>query len=378
MADGMAELREAARAWKAALGAELAATWPLRPGVCPGCGGGTAAGGAFKRISPESERWVCFSSGHGAEGPGREKTNKGGSAWTGDALDLAAHAAGMSTAQFLRSEGYLTDKPLSDAERREIARRKADRERKAAERARHRRQLTRAGISRLLSARWTGSALDWSAELVVTAFRPAPETGLATAQNTAGRERVTSWGKLADWLAKPSPVPAVPPWAEDRFNSPKSWLPGWTASRFHGQKRSGEAVVDSGALLIDLDSDPTATGKQRGDPELGPDALRALLASVVPDVAYLAHTSPSSRPGAWRWRVVLPLSRRVNPDEYAEVAAAVRLSAIRAGSPALEADPGWCSPSRFFYGPAAFPDYFHLRADGRTLDPDAILRAADV
>jgi len=71
--------------------------FPSRRVRCPMCGGSGFA--AARRGG-----WACFSSRH--TGPGLE----GRDCWTGDVLDIDAHAAGVGVAEWLRECGYLEDR----------------------------------------------------------------------------------------------------------------------------------------------------------------------------------------------------------------------------------------------------------------------------
>lgn len=78
--------------------ADYAREYPRSDGDCPACGHRECFG-----TLPDSggARWACFSTSHtgaGIQGP---------NCWHGDALDLDAHAAGLSRADLLRREGYL-------------------------------------------------------------------------------------------------------------------------------------------------------------------------------------------------------------------------------------------------------------------------------
>jgi len=85
--------------------------WGPAGGTCPACGHHDC----FGRSGPNPARWVCFSANHerdsnwcGAAGDG---------CWTGDVLDMAAHAAGFKPAEVLRREGYLgTPEPAGGQE----------------------------------------------------------------------------------------------------------------------------------------------------------------------------------------------------------------------------------------------------------------------
>ena len=74
--------------------------WPRRHGACPVCCGAKCFGRAPGTGDPP--RWACFDSDHEATAVGRA----GNGCWAGDALDLAAHARGLTRAGVLRSDGY--------------------------------------------------------------------------------------------------------------------------------------------------------------------------------------------------------------------------------------------------------------------------------
>jgi hypothetical protein len=76
---------------------------PRSDGDCPMCG----HRGCFGRFPDDLERWACFSTNHDQIGV------RGSKCWHGDALDLAAHAAGVERVAVLRREGYLPDRPPS-------------------------------------------------------------------------------------------------------------------------------------------------------------------------------------------------------------------------------------------------------------------------
>jgi hypothetical protein len=89
---------EAIRAYNA----QHARPWPRSGGECPACSHRDCFG-----TLPESNsaRWSCFSADHGRTRCGVQ----GAACWHGDALDLDAHAEGLSPRDLLRREGYLID-----------------------------------------------------------------------------------------------------------------------------------------------------------------------------------------------------------------------------------------------------------------------------
>jgi hypothetical protein len=376
-------------------------------GPCPACASGKHGLASFGRMPTDYRwtRWSCLSDGHGARsGVGRPG---GGSAdstpcWYGDAIDLEAHARGFEPsprgrAALLRADGFLTDRPLTDHERREIRARKErqrrEEEQRRREAAEHLRRLVawwEAGPT--LTARPT--AEPWT--VAATVFRALPNARrgpLPTASARHGELEAWTWADLRRIVAEPPELPTVPPNPPPRADTPKSWLPGWAPTRFgpleipknhdsacpdvkhgrpcRGNHRHASTVVESGALALDLDAD---RGDGAGDPDLDPWRLAELMSAALPGVAWLAHTSPSSNPDGcgWRWRVVLPLSRPVDLSEYATLADAVRIFAVLAGSEALEADTGWRQAERFYYLPGRTEHYAHAVGVGLPLNPDAI------
>jgi hypothetical protein len=85
--------------------------WPRNGGTCPACGHEDC----FGTLPRNPSRWSCFSDNHGRDSqyPGAPQGVgvKGSKAWTGDALDLDAHAAGVKPWDLLVREGYLPAAP---------------------------------------------------------------------------------------------------------------------------------------------------------------------------------------------------------------------------------------------------------------------------
>jgi hypothetical protein len=81
-----------------------AQTWPRASGDCPACGHKEC----FGRLPEDPSRWACFSTNHTTPGA------RGAKCYYGDALDLAAHAAGLQPAELLRREGYLAAAVVDD------------------------------------------------------------------------------------------------------------------------------------------------------------------------------------------------------------------------------------------------------------------------
>lgn len=92
-------------------------------------------------------------------------------------------------------------------------------------------------------------------------------------------------------------------------NEPKLAGPAFIPSSYaEYDARSHNAQRDHGryvALTADVDS---------GDH--GPKAIQSAVAAFVADAAYLIYSSPHSRPGDRRWRVVVPLSEQTTFGEW--------------------------------------------------------------
>jgi hypothetical protein len=85
--------------------AEHARTFPAGRGSCPICGHNDC----FGQLKSDPSKWSCFSANH--EGGGR----RGAGCFTGDVLDIDAHAAGVQPIDLLRRDGYLTPRPAPTA-----------------------------------------------------------------------------------------------------------------------------------------------------------------------------------------------------------------------------------------------------------------------
>lgn len=99
--------------------------WPKSGGTCPACGHDQC----FGVLADDQTRWVCFSASHEADSNGCGIPGKGSTAcFHGDALDLAAHAAGVSREELLEREGLLpADGDDADSSgRRSVARKIVD------------------------------------------------------------------------------------------------------------------------------------------------------------------------------------------------------------------------------------------------------------
>jgi len=124
-------------------------------------------------------------------------------------------------------------------------------------------------------------------------------------------------------------------------------------------------------LVLDVDATEGAEGK--GEPDCGPEALRGALTAALPGVAWAAHTTASSRPKCWRYRLVVPLDRAVDRAVYLLVTNGLR-AVVRDGPrpKLLEADAqSQGQAERLWFVPGLAADYHALSADGAPLDVGA-------
>lgn len=167
-----------------------------------------------------------------------------------------------------------------------------------------------------------------SASYAITSSDNAPRGPWSTDRKT--------WAEVVDWLGEVADVKECG---------------GYVAGAFTG-RRTEEAVTSRSMLTLDAD---TAGAAFLVDVALGVEG------------AWYAHTTWRSRPGAERWRLVIPLSRDVTGPEYWTLAHAV-MDAI--GTEHF--DPGSAQHERFMYRPAT-PGaglYNACLEDGDPLDVD--------
>jgi hypothetical protein len=156
----------------------------------------------------------------------------------------------------------------------------------------------------------------------------------------------TTWGALVARAAAP------------RSYANKDDLPRWSPATFRDDYRNLASVQRVAAVVLDLDD-----GTRR---EQVAEALAGLVA--------LAHATWRSTPACPRWRIVVPLSRLADRDEYDRCWRAAASRVERAGRvpdySGKDACHAWAVPG----GHAALVyDYFTL--DGAPLDVEAALRA---
>ena len=123
----------------------------------------------------------------------------------------------------------------------------------------------------------------------------------------------------------------------------------------NGTQRKKTTIASRSAIALDVDHAP--------DDFI--DRLRTLLPS-----AFIAHTTYSSTIKGPRWRVIIPLSRDLLPDEYTHV---VEWLMDLLGRDFF--DPGSAEAERYMFRPAARTkaDYQYVLEDGDQLDVDQAL-----
>lgn len=205
---------------------------------------------------------------------------------------------------------------------------------------------------------------------------------------------------LTTWRCLKSPASgrcAEVPWSElvERLHAPREHLgertpDEWKQSnpkvigfgRWAKGTRSAAARESVSALVLDFDAHapgarPELVGPARGEPDLTPDRLRAVLESALPGWLWAAYTSASSSPAAWRWRVLLPLAEPAAPAELLGIAALVRGLLVQAGCNAMEADPGASVDlARAWFPPVGHGAYAALEGSGAPLSAEAVREAA--
>lgn len=132
--------------------------------------------------------------------------------------------------------------------------------------------------------------------------------------------------------------------------------PGWSAAVVEPCVRSKQNVVGLSALVLDYDSGTTL------------DAAEAHWREWYG----LIHTTRKHSAEKHRFRVILPLTRIVTPDEYDTLWRWAESIAVAAGH---VIDPATKDPSRFWFLPGG--DTYERRAlNGQAVDPDPIIASS--
>lgn len=164
--------------------------------------------------------------------------------------------------------------------------------------------------------------------------------------DTVGEPIATSWAEFFAEMSLPVKF------AGDRLHG------GWSAAIIEPCERADENVVGMSALVLDYDSGTTIA-----------DA-----ADLWADRYGLIHTTRKHTDAAPRFRVILPLSRIVSPDEYAVI---WRWAQRMTSGANQRIDPSTKNVSRFWYLPGtsdgSAPVVVPLAGD--VLDPDPLIIA---
>lgn len=133
---------------------------------------------------------------------------------------------------------------------------------------------------------------------------------------------------------------------------------GFVGGTFRGSQRKASEVTGRSLVTLDIDYGTAAT----------PDIVADMLAGMQ----WCLYTTHSHTPKEPRFRLVVPLSREVTPDEYGPIARRIAddidLSLF---------DPSTYEPSRLMYWPSASRDaeFIGLAGEGEPADADAILNS---
>ena len=182
---------------------------------------------------------------------------------------------------------------------------------------------------------------------------------LAAMNETPKRSSMTAEGvKKLIRATEPSGTPEARA-AKEKLDAAKD-RGGYFCGALKGNERSNKTVINRTCLTLDADTP-------------GPDLPGAV--SML-GYSFFIHETFKSTPEARRFRVVIPFSRPLPPDDYPKVARAV---ADEIG--AENFDPSTHEPARFMYWGArpADADYYYFYQDGPALNPDRyIARAKEV
>ena len=129
----------------------------------------------------------------------------------------------------------------------------------------------------------------------------------------------------------------------------------YVLGRLRGSRRSKTSIVDRSGIALDIDHAPADFVER---------------ASTLLPCAFVAHTTFSSTPENPRWRILLPLSRPVLPDEYHSV---VEWAMELLGRDFF--DKGSVEAERYMFRPATpSPENYAYRVeDGDPLDVESVL-----
>lgn len=154
-----------------------------------------------------------------------------------------------------------------------------------------------------------------------------------------------TWGEVISWLDSPGTVKQAG---------------NYVFGRFSGKRRTNGTLRDRCALTLDADFPKERFVERVGD--------------AIAGHAGIWHTTYTSEPEAPRYRVIVPLDRRVDPREYH-----MCVSALMARVGTGEFDPGSTQGARYMFRPAAQdPEWFESGVwDGTPISADELLAEFD-
>ena len=182
---------------------------------------------------------------------------------------------------------------------------------------------------------------------------------MPSATPAPGRCVVTSWPSLTDTTGTTIDTS----WEEwfASFDAPPRYHgdtrhPGWSAAVCDPPVRGAANVVAMSALVLDYDAGTTI------------DEAVALWSEHFG----IGHTTRKHKPDAHRFRVILPLTRTVTPDDYPIVWRWAQKIVTGANQ---KIDVATKDLARFWYMPARTDHYETRRLDGAPIDPTPIIQA---
>jgi hypothetical protein len=165
-----------------------------------------------------------------------------------------------------------------------------------------------------------------------------------------------TWGEIVAWLDTPAQVKECGGYILGELRETTIRHPG--AKRdCTGLHRSKAGIASRSALTLDADTP---------DPKL-PEQIELLT-----DYSAIVHTTFSSIPDQPRYRVILPLSRPVTPEEY-HALATVLITELGED----QFDPGSVQPERFMYRPSSQGEFQSWVIEGEPVPVDDLLADYD-
>lgn len=122
--------------------------------------------------------------------------------------------------------------------------------------------------------------------------------------------------------------------------------------RLNGERRNKSTIASRSAVTLDVDT-PS-------------DDFLGRVENVFGGTEFLIHSTFSSRRGAYRYRLILPLAASVTPDAYRDLCEGIMGALGREGF-----DPSTSQPERYMFLPAAADrdSYFYRHNTGTALNP---------